>query len=145
MTDEVLCPNCGEPMGDFSGCACALDDLERERRKRPKRPKPNFVGGMRGMVARRLERERQNNPDGAVKTPRPPRLTPAMKTELLAQRDKGPQATFGTHRARTQNVLCSRGLSAFRGDDGQTILRAGAAGFAATCEITEAGRRALEP
>lgn len=50
-----LCPECGEPLDDFSPCACAMGLT----RNRPVDLKPRaFAGGMRGMVARKLEKKR---------------------------------------------------------------------------------------
>lgn len=49
----MTCPDCGEPLDDFSPCACALDPRPRKRL--------NVLAyrrdGMRGMVARKLERK----------------------------------------------------------------------------------------
>jgi hypothetical protein len=59
----VNCPECGEPMGDFSPCACALD-APRPVRK----PRPANSDGMRAMVARKLARkERERLEKGGVK------------------------------------------------------------------------------
>ena len=73
------------------------------------------------------------------------RLTPKQRQELRAQRDKGPQPTYGKHRARTQNILCERGLSQFRADDGRPLkpYYASEGEVPLTCEITDAGRDAL--
>lgn len=74
------------------------------------------------------------------------KLTKPQRMELKAQRDRGPQPTFGAHRTRTQNVLCAKGLSQFRDDNGRTLLPYYACGdgrIPVTCEITEAGKALL--
>jgi hypothetical protein len=56
------CPDCGAEMDDFSECACAF--AKGDRILKPKRTQtrydPNFMigGGMRAMVARKLEKKK---------------------------------------------------------------------------------------
>jgi hypothetical protein len=55
MNDDDIstsCPSCGEPLSDFSECACVFD--------RPARPVAagKFRTGMREMVTRKLARQK---------------------------------------------------------------------------------------
>lgn len=51
----TLCPECSEPLDDFSPCACAFGQV-RSKSAKPA-GKPQGAGGMRQMVARKLERK----------------------------------------------------------------------------------------
>ena len=71
---------------------------------------------------------------------RPQPLTEPQRRELTAQRDKGPQHTYGRHRTRTQNVLVDRKLSEYTDCRGQVVDRAQ---FSELCQITALGIGAL--
>jgi len=70
-----------------------------------------------------------------------PSLTKQQLRELRLLA-KGPQPTFGRWRARVQNTLHSKGLVRFL-ENGKISAAAGVSKFADSCEITDAGRKAL--
>lgn len=55
-----LCPECEEPLDDFSPCACVLGYTRNPvtaQKAQERKDAPNFAGGMRRMVHRKLARE----------------------------------------------------------------------------------------
>jgi hypothetical protein len=63
-----LCPACGEPLDDFSPCACAFGFERAPARPAPEGSKQPFKSNMRSMVERKLRHRALQSVDVAITT-----------------------------------------------------------------------------